>query len=280
MRHIDAANAIRGSRIPLDRARLARQTDAAIAATPPGYLERRPDFGVDDETPILIVGMPRSGTTLVEQILSSHPEVAAAEELPFWQERHDAGLRVFDAAVQPEALRRVARDYLAVLRAISSDAARVTDKRPYNFAFLRVIRQVFPRAAIVHCRRHPIDTCLSILGTNFDADYRFTSDRGSLVFYYREYLRLMAHWRAVLPADRFIEVDYEALVADPEPLTRWLIATCGLEWNDACLAPHRNQRRISTASVWQARQPIYRSSVERWRRYEPWLGELRALLLV
>jgi hypothetical protein len=223
--------------------------------------------------------MPRSGTTLVEQILSCHPDVAAGGELGFWRQHKTAtDLDVFATATHPEAIRRVARDYLALLRAVSPTAARVTDKMPFNFAFLGIIRQVFPRATIVHCRRHPIDTCLSIFATDFGAPLDFAGDRGSLVFFYREYQRLMAHWREALPPDRFIEVDYEALVAAPEPLTRQLIATCGLEWNDACLAPHLNRRQITTASLWQARQPIYRTSVERWRRYEPWLGELRALL--
>jgi tetratricopeptide (TPR) repeat protein len=279
MRCIDAANALRGARVQLDRTLLARQTDHAIAATPPGYLERRPDFGIDDATPILIVGMPRSGTTLVEQILSSHPDVVAGGELGFWREsKSAAGFDVFATAAHSQAVRRVAHDYLGVLRTISPTAARVTDKRPFNFQRLGIIRQIFPRATIVHCRRHPIDTCLSIFATDFGAPLDFAGDRGSLVFFYHEYQRLMAHWREVLPPDRFIEVDYEALVAAPEPLTRQLIATCGLEWNDACLAPHLNQRQITTASLWQARQPIYRTSVERWRRYEPWLGELRALL--
>ena len=114
---------------------------------------------------------------------------------------------------------------------------------------------------------------------NLDFDTQFDSiTADTLVFFYRQYERLMAHWREVLPPERFIEVDYEELVADPEPVTRRLVAACGLAWNDASLAPHRNQRRITTASVWQACQPIYRTSVERWRRYEPWLGELRELL--
>lgn len=199
MRHFEAGNAIRGTRFRFDRTLLARQTDNVIAATPPGFLDRRPDFGVEDATPILIVGMPRSGTTLVEQILSSHPDVAAGGELGFWRDRCAAGLGVFAAAAHNEALRRVARDYLGVLRAISPDAARVTDKLPFNFAHLGVIRQVFPRAVIVHCRRHPIDTCLSIFKTNFEADFDFASDRGNLAFFYREYRRLMAHWRDVLP---------------------------------------------------------------------------------
>jgi tetratricopeptide (TPR) repeat protein len=278
MRHFDAGNRIRSSIASLDRPALARQTGWVIAHTPKGHFERRPDLGIADATPILIVGMPRSGTTLVEQIMSSHPDVAPGGELTFWGDQNRAGVGIMDASTKSEVVRRLADDYLAVLRAISPDAARVTDKMPFNFLMLGVIHQVFPRATIVHCRRHPIDTCLSIFCTDFDAIIDFAGDRGSLAFFYRQYQRLMAHWREILPPDRFIEVDYEALVADPEPITRRLVATCGLEWNESCLAPHRNQRRIATASLWQARQPIYRTSVERWRRYEPWLGELRQLL--
>ena len=175
-------------------------------------------------------------------------------------------------------MRQVAADYLAVLRATSPEAGRVTDKMPFNFGMLGVIRQVLPRATIVHCRRYPVDTCLSNFCSGFENVIEFAGDRGSLVFFYRQYQRLMAHWREVLPSDRFIEINYEELVTRTgaaEPTTG---RACGLEWNDACLAPHHNQRRITTASLWQARQPIYRTSVERWRRYEPWLGELRTLL--
>jgi tetratricopeptide (TPR) repeat protein len=278
MRHFDAANSIRAAAAPLDRAALARRIGRIIDATPAGFLDRRPDLGVEDATPILIVGMPRSGTTLVEQILSSHPQVVAGGELRFWGDKAAAGVTVFGASAVPETVRRLAGEYLAVLRRFSAEAARVTDKMPFNFESLGLIRQVVPRATIVHCRRHPIDTCLSIFTTDFDWNLEFAGDRSSLVFYYRQYERLMAHWREVLPRDRFIELDYEALVAEPEPWTRQLIAACGLEWDDACLAPHRNPGRISTVSLWQARQPIYRTSVARWRRYEPWLGALRELL--
>ena len=168
--------------------------------------------------------------------------------------------------------------YLSVPQGISPDAARVTDKMPFNFESLGVIPPIFPRATIVHCRRHPVDTCLSIFGSDLGAIVDYASDRGDLAFYYEQYRRLMAHWRAVLPPEQFIGVDYEKLVADPEPMTRQLIATCGLDWNEACLTPHKNTNRIITASVWQARQPIYRTSVARWKRYAPWLGELRQLL--
>ena len=278
MRHLDVANRLRSAHRPLDRALLERQTSHAIASAPPGFLDRRTDLGVDDATPILIVGMPRSGTTLVEQILSSHPDIAAGGELGFWREHNRTGLAIFGADAAAGPAQRLANAYLKVLRFISPSAARVTDKMPFNFAHLGVIRQLFPHATIVHCRRHPIDTCLSNFATNFQIPFDYAGDRGSLVFFYRQYQRLMAHWREVLPPDRFIEVDYETLVANPEPLSRQMIELCGLEWNDACLSPHQNQRSIGTASLWQARQPIYRTSVERWRRYEPWLGELRTLL--
>ncbi|MGH7066712.1 MAG: tetratricopeptide repeat-containing sulfotransferase family protein [Acetobacteraceae bacterium] len=278
MRHFVAGNRIRAATLVLDRATLMRWTSEMIAATPTGYLARRSDLGVADETPILIVGMPRSGTTLVEQILSRHQEIAAGGELEFWSERNRAGARVFDADAKPEAVRRLAEDYLRVLRGIAPEAARVTDKMPLNFLLLGLIRQVFPRATIVHCRRHPLDTCLSIFCTHFENPIHFAADRGSLVFFYRQYQRMMAHWRAVLPEDRFIEVEYEQLVADPEPTTRRLIETCGLAWDEACLTPHLSDRRVTTASLWQVRQPIYRTSVGRWKHYEPWLGELSALL--
>jgi tetratricopeptide (TPR) repeat protein len=274
IRHFDAANALRGAGRRLDRDWLERQTSDLIAATPPGFHE--PSLGVGDATPILIVGMPRSGTTLVEQILSSHRRVAAGGELAFWRD-NSAGRALLTGAQARRQAASLAGDYLATLRAISAEAGRVTDKMPSNFWRLGLIRQVFPRAAIVHCRRDPRDTCLSNYMTHFAAVDDYVSDRGDLAFYFRQYRRLMAHWREAMPAEGFVEVDYEALVADPETTTRWLVAACGLEWDDACLEPERNPRRITTASVWQARQPIYRASVERWRHYEPWLGELHTL---
>jgi hypothetical protein len=221
--------------------------------------------------------MPRSGSTLTEQVLSSHPAVAGAGELQFWGARYQHLRDIWSLTSSAEATKRLADDYLARLRPFGPKAVRVTDKTLSNFMLLGVIHRVFPNATLIHCRRQPIDTALSIFTTNFETNLDFASDRGDLVFFFRQYQRLMAHWREVLSPDRLFEVDYEALVAAPESQTRRLIAACGLEWNDACLEPHRNTRRINTASVWQARQPIYHTSVERWRRYEPWLGELRDL---
>lgn len=271
-RHFEIANRADQAAHKLDRSSLARRIDRIIAGSPAGFLDRRPDFATHDETPVLIVGMPRSGTTLVEQILSSHPAVAAGGELTYWG---DTGYDLLDGNARTETARRLSGDYLAILRRIAPQAARVTDKLPFNYQRLGLIRQVLPQAYVVHCRRNPVDTCWSIYTTYFRSRL---ADRGDLVFFYRQYERLMAHWRQVLPAGRFLEIDYEALVTDPEPVTRQLIAFCGLEWHEACLAPHRNSRPVTTASVWQARQPIHRGSVARWRHYEPWLGELRTLL--
>jgi tetratricopeptide (TPR) repeat protein len=279
MREFEAGNRLRALGGRIDRGALARRVDRLIAATPPGFRERQPDPGVDDPTPIVIAGLPRSGTILVEQILSSHPEVAAGGELDYWHSLGAASCEdPLSVAATAEASRRVAKGYLAALRAFGPDAKRVTDKAVTNFFDLGVIHRVFPNATLIHSRRHPIDVALSIFTTYFTNPPPFASNHGNLVFYIRQYQRLMAHWREALPPDRFVEAEYEALVADPEPHTRRLVAACGLEWNDACLAPHRNTRRIKTASLWQARQPIYRTSVERWRRYEPWLGELLELM--
>jgi len=162
------------------------------------------------------------------------------------------------------------------LRQIGPEALRVTDKRPGNFELLWLIRLVDAR--VIHCRRDPVDTCLSIFFANFSARQDYACDRGDLAFFYRQYERLMDHWRRALPPDRFTEVEYETLIADREAEMRRLIAFCGLDWNEACLTPERNGRVVKTASLWQARQPVYTTSVGRWRRYEPWLGELRELL--
>jgi hypothetical protein len=149
---------------------------------------------------------------------------------------------------------------------------------PFNFLWAGLIHMAFPRATIIHCRRAAIDTALSIHQTHFHPSLAFPTGGEELVSYFRSYQRLSDHWRCVLPPDRFIEVDYEELTRAPEPVIRRIIAACGLPWDDACLRPESNPRAVRTPSKWQARQPIYRNSVARWRRYEPWLGPLRALV--
>jgi tetratricopeptide (TPR) repeat protein len=276
MHHFDAADAVRRGAAAFDSAAFSVEIDRLIARCTPELIARAPELGSPDATPVLIIGMPRSGTTLVEQIVSMHPEVGAGGELNFWNQRLAGWLG--SGADEDAFLTKAAEDYLGVLRAIAPTAARVTDKMPFNFVWAGLIHVAFPRAIIIHCRRAAIDTALSIHQTHFHPTMPFPTGGAELVAYFRGYQRLVDHWRSVLPADRFIEVDYEELTRAPEPVIRRIIAACGLAWDDACLRPESNPRAVKTPSKWQTRQPIYRSSVERWRRYEPWLGPLRALV--
>jgi len=293
MQHFDAADAVRRSTGSFDSAAFSIEVDRLIARCTPEWIARAPELGSSDATPVLIVGMPRSGTTLVEQIVSMHPQVGAGGELHFWNRRgaewHRSAATGNGAAenetpfvtseiVAPEFLAKAAADYLGLLRTIAPKAPRVTDKMPFNFLWAGLVHLAFPRATIIHCRRAAIDTALSIHQTHFHPSLAFPTGGAELVAYFRSYQRLTDHWRSVLPADRFIEVDYEDLTRAPEPVIRRIIAACGLAWNDACLRPESNPRAVNTPSKWQARQPIYRTSVARWRRYEPWLGPLSALV--
>jgi tetratricopeptide (TPR) repeat protein len=278
MRHFDAADSVRRLFLSFDSDAFAIEIDRLIARCTPEWIARAHELGSSDATPVFILGMPRSGTTLVEQIVSNHPQAGAGGELHFWNERGAAWHRSGALATEASFFARAAADYLGVLRAIAPKAARVTDKMPFNFLWAGLIHMAFPRATIIHCRRAAVDTALSIHQTHFHPSLAFPTGGAELVMYFRGYQRLIDHWRRVLPADRFIEVDYEELTRAPEPVIRRIIASCGLAWHDACLRPESNPRAVNTPSKWQARQPIYRSSVARWRRYEPWLGPLRALV--
>ena len=278
MRELDAADEQRRGSVSFDAAAFEVETNRLIARLTPELIARASELGCTDATPVLIVGMPRSGTTLVEQIISSHPGVAPGGELNFWNERGAQWHRACPSGAEAAFLGRAAADYLGLLRGIGPGAPRVTDKMPFNFLWAGLIYLAFPRATIIHCRRSAIDTALSIHQTLFNPRLAFPTGGAELVAYFRCYRRLTDHWRRVLPADRLIEVDYEELTHTPGPVIRRIVAGCGLAWNDACLHPERNPRVVNTPSKWQARQPIYRGSVERWRRYEPWLGPLRALL--
>jgi tetratricopeptide (TPR) repeat protein len=277
MQHFDAADAERRGAVPFDSAAFSVEVDKVIGRCTPEFMARAPELGSSDATPVLIIGMPRSGTTLVEQIVSMHPEVGAGDELHFWNGRGPQWHLSDDAGNEKAFLAKAAADYLDVLRAIAPSAGRVTDKMPFNFLWAGLIHLTFPRAIIIHCRRAAVDTALSIHQTHFHPGLAFPTGGAELVSYFRSYQRLTDHWRRVLPADRFIEVDYEELTRAPEPVIRRMIAGCGLAWDDRCLRPESNPRAVKTPSKWQTRQPIYRTSVERWRRYEPWLGPLRAL---
>lgn len=236
-------------------------------------------WGNPSDRPILIVGMPRSGTTLTEQIIATHPQVAGGGERHFWGETGEM-LRVGDLTLDETGFASIAQACLEDQKTVigARDADRVTDKMPHNFVNLGLIHSVFPNARIFHVRRHPVDTCLSIFFQNFNCAHSYSCDLEELVSHHREYQRLMAHWARVLPADRFFEFDYEALVADQEGMSRELIDFCGLEWDEACLRYYEDGRAVKTPSLHQVRQKIYTSSVERWRNYEPHIEALMKLL--
>ena len=266
---------------PFDPQRHWKLIDDLIATFDPDFFARFRPFGLDTELPVFILGMPRSGTTLVEQILCSHPKVFGAGELRdipelvallpdrlYTPEKYPACLSRLDGP----ALRTQAIGQLQRLVQRGGTAFRVTDKQPRNRLHVGMIRTLFPQARIIHCVRDPLDTCLSCYQQHFDA-LNFTSTLEDLGFYYRQYQRLMAHWRKVLPSPMF-EVRYEDLVADLEGVSRQLVAFCGLEWDEHCLAFHENRRAVQTASALQVRRPIYRTSVGRWKRYEAHLQPL------
>jgi tetratricopeptide (TPR) repeat protein len=279
MRQFDAAERLRSGSVRFDLAAFEARVDRMMRLFTPGAVARTMPAGSDDPAPVLIVGMPRSGTTLVEQILSAHCQVGAGGELPFWNERGNDWEQSGGREPPTAFLSASAAEYLRELRRIAPDSARVTDKMPLNFQWAGLVHAALPRATIIHCRRSPIDTALSIHQTHFSHRMTFPTGGVALVGYMRAYERLCAHWRRVLPPERFVEIDYEALVGHPEPVIRRMVASCGLKWDEACLQPDRNGRVVKTASKWQARQPIYRTAVARWRAYEPWLGSLRELLV-
>ena len=277
IRHFDEANRLERGRLSFDRGQLAELIDRLMAMFTPASIARVSASATDRDTPVVIVGMPRSGTTLIEQIVSSHPKVGAGGEISFWNE-HGPALAAGATDLTPALVSRLGNEYCALLQLIAPGALRITDKMPFNFFWVGLIRAALPNTSIIHCRRNPVDTCLSIYFTRFATRQNFAYDRRDVAFYYEQYARLMSYWRETVPSDRYLELDYEDLVANREQATRRMIAFIGLEWNDACLAPESNQRVVKTASMWQARQPVYPTSVERWRRYEPWIGEFLPLL--
>jgi tetratricopeptide (TPR) repeat protein len=266
----------RRSRPPYDRAATTARVTRTLAAFDRGSLEELRPAGIASERPVFLFGMPRSGTTLAEQILASHPQVHGAGELLFWQFAADAEL-----AAQPgqraATIGALGREYLALLAPLPA-ATRVIDKLPSNFKNLGLIHAALPGARFIHLERQPLDTCLSIYFQGFTAAHAYASDLGDLAHYYLEYRRLMAHWRATLPADILLEVPYEALVDDPEHWGRRMLAHIGLPWDPRCLEYYRTERPVLTASSWQVRQPIDRRSIGRWRRYQRQLEPLREAL--
>lgn len=245
------------------------------------FINSRKGQGFKSDAPIFVLGMPRSGTTLTEQIIASHPDVHGAgeifdlldiagsrpkgNEIPFPENMRSAS---------PKQLEDMGRRYVAGLQARSPQSKKITDKMPINFLHIGLIHLILPQAKIVHVSRHPLDTCISCFTRLFAHNQDCTYELKELGRFYRSYSDTIKHWRKVLPNNTFYDVRYEDLVADTATQSRKLIEYCGLDWNDACMEPHKHERSIKTASVTQVRQPVYKTSVARWKKYEKFLGPL------
>ena len=284
--HFRSGYDLQFARAPFNSEGYRAAVDLLIRAFTPALFLGLPRNELRSERPIFIVGMPRSGTTLMEQVLASHSRIAAGGELStimsiaaqFQQlqpgyEPYPTGLVSTSAA----DLSRMSQRYLDRIGRISSTADRVTDKQPFNFMHLGLIALLFPQGRIIHCRRHPLDTCLSCYFVSFADEFQFAGNLRTLGNYYLDYHRLMEHWRQVLPMP-MLEIHYEDMVSDTEATIARVLGHCGLDWEDSCLRFHETQRAVRTPSRWQVRQPIYSGSVGRWKRYEKHLQPLTSIL--
>jgi tetratricopeptide (TPR) repeat protein len=278
--HYLQMNMLKGKTIDIDK--FTKDIDEAIKTFSAEALKKAPKSTIPTNTPIFIIGMPRSGTSLVEQILDTHPDVTAAGELndilKYAKEITDL---VDSHRPYPHYLNELTIDicntisqrYLNRLNGISSTSRYVTNKMPHNFLILGLISILFPQAHIIHCKRDPKDTCVSCFFQNYTHGHHYATHLETLGAYYRQYTKLMNHWIEVI--DRpVITLQYEELVADQETQTRRLLELLDLPWNNACLNFHNNERVIQTASYNQVRQPIYSKSVGRWKNYENYLQPL------
>jgi tetratricopeptide (TPR) repeat protein len=279
--HLIEGNRLKRKQIVYDEAAELARLERTRALFTAEVMRKARGCGDPSRVPVFIVGMPRSGTTLVEQILAAHPMVYGAGELSDF-EAVLAGLRGSIAArsgLGREELHQIGIRYLQRLRATAPSAERIIDKRLENFRYVGLIHLALPNARIVHVRRDPLDTCISCFSILFMHNYQpFSYDLAELGRYYRANAALMEHWREVLPSEQMLEVQYEELVVNFEPLARRIVAYCGLEWDAACLEFHKTKRPVWTASVIQVRQPIYRSSIGRWKVYEDMLRPLSEAL--
>lgn len=281
--HFRAAN--EAGRAPFDLTGYKAWVDAIIVNFTPETFAARRAMATLSDIPVFVVGMPRSGTTLVEQIIARHPQAGGAGELDrLWKvgqgfhyyEPGDRFLKTIDAKHEVE-MTTLGQKYVELLQFFAPDARRIVDKLPHNFELLGLIGLILPEARIVHLRRNPVDTCLSCYQTRLNERHGYARDLETLGLYYREYARLMAHWRKVLPL-KFLDLDYETLTGDFENEVRRLVAFLDLPWDPACLSFHEATAAVRTFSRNQVRNPIYQTSVGRWRRYQTELQPLVAAL--
>lgn len=280
-----AANVLRREQVPFDRAGQRQFIDAVIETFSEDFMHRASLHANPSERPVFILGMPRAGTSLVEQIVASHSQVHGAGELVFFPAQVPALVRrEGGGAGYPRGLGRrlselgqLAPRYLALLQQRDGQASRVTDKMPYNFLYLGVIAALFPYARVIHCRRDPLATCHSIFTRDLAGSHPYSYDLESLAEAYLGYRRLMAHWRRRLSI-AMLDLDYEQLLDDQEGQSRRLVEFLGLPWEDACLRFHESRRVVATASQWQVRQPLYGGARDHWRHYQQALAPLAAAL--
>jgi tetratricopeptide (TPR) repeat protein len=279
--HYSAGAALKRAEIDYDAAQFEDRVDHIIEIMDAATIKRLRSFAISSEVPIFILGMPRSGTTLTETILASHPKVYGGGEL------HDLQRLLPMESGDPEAryphvitrmdgnsLSQIAQKYVFDIAKLAPQSPYVTDKLPANFLYLGLIHAVMPNARIIHTMRDPIDTCVSCFTRLFDKAQLHSYDQIEMARYHNSYSRLMEHWRNVLPSGAFLDVQYETLVQDFDAQARRLVDWCKLPWDDACLEFHKTKRSVRTASVTQVREPIYTSSVLKWRAYEAYLGPM------
>ena len=281
-RHLNDGNRMKRALIQYDANATSQWLASLSQAMTADILKKFKGQGDPSKMPIFVIGMPRSGTTLIEQILSSHPDIHGAGELKFLSRiiEENGGMPGGIKDVLPEKLRAMAGGYIAKVAPLSHGKLYVVDKMPANFMHAGLIHMMLPNAKIIHSRRDPVDTCLSCYSKLFGGEQSFTYNQAELGQFHRDYQKLMAHWRAVLPSSNFLEVDYEQVVEDIETQARRMLDFIGVPWNSDCLAFYETKRPVRTASVNQVRKPVYKSSAGRWRVHEKNLKPLLSALQI
>jgi tetratricopeptide (TPR) repeat protein len=281
--YLQQGNRLKADQLNFDQTQHSQQIQHIIDTFDVGFFQQRKNWGNSSQLPVFIVGMPRSGTSLLEQIISSHPQIHGAGELNYMQQlinnlpitssksSNSHATRV--ASLSHQQVDELATLYLTKLQALAPNAERVTDKLPGNYSRLGLIRLLFPRAIIIHCRRNAMDTCWSCFKQNFEQGQSFSYDLADLAHCYLEYQRMMAHWKKLF-GDQILDIDYEELLKEPEQQARRILQHCGVEWDAGVLEFHQQQRPVSSASKWQVRQPLYQSSVGSWQKYREYLSPL------